>query len=769
MKKLLAILMVCLLALPSAAFAANDGVYSAQAAGFGGAVTVHVTVEGGKIAACTAEGNETPSIGGAALDTLTAAIVAANSAEIDGVAGATITSDAVKAAAAACLAQAEGVEVPALEAKLADGVYTAEGYGFEMAVSNKVVVTIEGGKIAAIAYGEDCGDTPPMLDAVEKHLFPRVIEAQSIGVDSISGATATSGAVKAAIADCLTQALTAAGCDASAISVFKAVPEKKGGSEELTTQVLVIGMGGSGTYAALRAQEAGAQVLAIDKQARYGGTTALTSELGIINPQRVKEQYNNGEDFCDADAMRAAWDAYVDGDAKPELIDIYFEQSGPAFDWLVYEHGAQFDYAPQAGFTPTDVYKVKFQWLPNKDERNPMAPTYGYNKAEIAAYFDRFIADYTALGGEYMLETEAYDLIVEDGRITGAKAKNLVTGVEYTIHADAVILATGGFLGNAEMTNEYLSNEYFPLKGEWKIYGTVGNDGKMLKAAIDKGAATYNIGMPPEVHLSGTIDFLPAHEYGYEINTIPGTLDFNTGREMRWTVADLPLMMGVSADSLAVGMNGKRFTSETGIAMLDPWIAGPNYFSIWSAEQVDSIVNNGLATDVQGPAVGFLGHRGSIPSKTPLAQAYDVLEDAIERGYVVKADTVEALAQAIGLDAAALTATVETYNGYCAAGKDEEFGKDAALLTRIGEGPYYAIKMASYSYNTVAGLDINEKMQVLDTDGNVMEGLFAIGSDSAGVLFTEKKPYVTFGGANNAWALTSAYVLGPIVAEYVAK
>ena len=54
---------------------------------------------------------------------------------------------------------------------------------------------------------------------------------------------------------------------------------------------------------------------------------------------------------------------------------------------------------PQAGFTDVDVYKVKFQWLPNYDERNPQAPTYGYNKAEIATYFDRLVNDFTDLGG----------------------------------------------------------------------------------------------------------------------------------------------------------------------------------------------------------------------------------------------------------------------------------------------------------------------------------------------------------------------------------
>ena len=236
---------------------------------------------------------------------------------------------------------------------------------------------------------------------------------------------------------------------------------------------------------------------------------------------------------------------------------------------------------------------------------------------------------------------------------------------------------------------------------------------------------------------------------------------------MIWIVADLPLIMGVSSNSLAVAPTGKRFTGEYGIAMLDPWIAGPTYYSIWSAEQIDGIVNEGLKVDVVGPAVGFLGHRGSIPSGIPLPEAYDVLNIAIDRGYVFKADTIEELAGQIGVDPAALAETVTTYNGYCESGEDAEFGKPASDLVMIGEGPYYAIKMASYSYNTVAGLDIDAQFRVLNTEGQPIEGLYALGSDSAGVLFTEKKPYVTFGGANNGWALTSAYVAGPIIAGYV--
>jgi fumarate reductase flavoprotein subunit len=280
------------------------------------------------------------------------------------------------------------------------------------------------------------------------------------------------------------------------------------------------------------------------------------------------------------------------------------------------------------------------------------------------------------------------------------------------------------------------------------------------------GAATYSIGMPPEVHMSGSAMFIP-HSYGFPINKVEGQTSFVTGKQSVWSVADLPMFLGITPDSLAVGMDGKRFASETGVAMLDPWIAGPNFYSIWSSDQINDIRDNGFKYPLAGVSAGFLGYTGDIPVNTPLPEAYDVLNAGIEMGFIFKADTIEDLAKAINVDPSALKNTVETYNSYCAKGKDEEFSKDPQFLTAIGQGPYYAVKMASYSYNTCAGLDVNTKLQVLDTSGQPIEGLFCVGSDSAGVLFSEKKPYVTYGGANNGWALTSGYVCGESVAEYV--
>ena len=653
------------------------------------------------------------------------------------------------------------------KAMMAPGTYTAQAYGFSMSYPDILNVTVSENAIESIAFDEESGSTSSMIDAVAATMFPRILENQSVNVDIIGGATVTSVAARTAIEDCIKQAIVAAGNEDSAIDAFKKAQEKAGGSEEIETQVLVIGMGGGGTYTALRAAENGADVLVIEKQGRYGGTTALTSEIQSINPPRVKEKYNNGEDFTDADAMYQAWTEYTEGDAKKEMLDLYFENSGPAFDWLALDHGAMFDFEPKPGFTPADWYKVKFQWYPNSSPEHPGAPILGYNKREIASYFDKLVKDFTDLGGEYMLETEAYELLTDDtGSVVGAKAKNRITGIEYTIKADAVVIATGGFLGNREMTKEYLSDEYYPLKGAWKIYGSYGNDGKMIQSAFDIGAASYNIGMAPEVHMSGSDMFIP-HSYGFAINKVEGQTSFNTGKQSVWSVADLPMFLGITPNSLAVNVQGERFTAETGVAMLDPWIAGPNFYSIWSSEQINDVRDNGFKHFLGGVSSGFLGYTGDIPVNTPLPEAYDVLDAGIEMGFIFKADTIEELAKAIEIDSSALKNTVETYNNYCANGKDEQFNKDAQFLETIGEGPYYAVKMASYSYNTCAGLDVNTKLQVLDTSGEPIEGLFSVGSDCAGVLFTEKKPYVTYGGANNGWVLTSAYVCGEAVANYV--
>jgi fumarate reductase flavoprotein subunit len=200
--------------------------------------------------------------------------------------------------------------------------------------------------------------------------------------------------------------------------------------------------------------------------------------------------------------------------------------------------------------------------------------------------------------------------------------------------------------------------------------------------------------------------------------------------------------------------------------MLDPWIAGPAFYSIWSDTQINKIAEEGF--DALNGTI-FFGSGTCVDNGVPIPNTDKVLDAAVAAGIMVKADSVEDLAAQLGMEPETLVKTVETYNGYCEAGVDEQFGKPAEFLDKVEGETYYAVKMFSYAYGSCGGLDINEHFQVLKTDGETaINGLYAVGTDSMGVLFTDKKPYVTYGGVNNSWGLTSGMLLGRELAEAAA-
>lgn len=743
------------------------GTYEATAQGYGGSVTVTMTVDADSITDVKVVGeNETEGVGSKAIEQLPGAILEAQSCEVDGIAGATFSSDAVLAAAKDCLAQASGTQAEPASVKMAPGTYTGQGTGFRVSEPITVNVTVSENEILDIQVDQvNTSEKPSILQSVVDLMLPRILENQSVAVDAITGATASSNGVKQAITDALTQALEAGGSDASAISAFQTAPAKSTETITLDTDVLVVGMGGSGVAAALSAAENGASVLAIDKAGKYGGTSELTSGPMAINvPSQVEAEIADwpnpvtgetetkpaGADLIDAEALYEDWLAYttIDGvqTAKPEMIRIMIDESGYTDDWLT-QYGFSFD--PAIGFAGNS-------WA-------AFTPHTGA-KALTESFFDSVIGHFEEMGGSYMLETEAYDLIYDEAtnQVTGVLARSTADGTEYVINAKAVVLATGGYAGSAEMEETYLSNEYYPLKGAWKQFGMQQNDGKMIQAAIDDGAGTYNISVPPMVHVGGVDGFLS----GYEAVPIEGQISSSTGRPAVWSVADIPLNMAISSNTLAVGADGKRFTSETALSMFNPWISGPHFYSIWGNEQIQDLIANGFDEVPYGPSTNYLGYGSSIPAGVPLPETEEILQAAIDAGYVYKADTIAELAEKMGFDPEVLEATVEEYNSYCATGVDEAFGKDAQYLAAVEGGPYYGIVGSSYCYSTCGGLDINTDFQVLLADGETpMGGLYAVGTDSMGVLFSEAKAYVTYGGAAQGWAYTSGRLAGQVVAE----
>jgi len=508
---------------------------------------------------------------------------------------------------------------------------------------------------------------------------------------------------------------------------------------EYTADVVVVGMGGSGTAAALSAAEHGLKVIAIDKAAKWGGTAMVTSgPMGINVPSQVKAEIPAwqdpiarqtrvkaaGEKLVDEEALYKDWVDYtkVDGvqDSKPEIIKEIMDRSGGVIDWL---GGYGFKFTPAVGF-------VGGKWA--------IFTSYVGNKALTEDFFAAAYKKFTdEMGGRYLLETEATKLLMKDGKAVGVLAKSRDGGT-VTIHARAVVLATGGFGGSEALLKKYLGES-------WKLYGMAQNKGAGILMATEQGAATKNINMPPMSHF-----------------VAPYTIITKFDNPMD---NDIPYGMVCSPEVMAVDQSGARFVNEEDIAM-NAYKVGAKYFTIFSKEQIDILREKGFAAAASGRYLS----QGGVKANVPLANIDQVMEEGIKQGFIYKADSIKGLVAAINngrMTEKALLASIEGY-GAGPSGQDP-FKKPAQRFERLGapvkDSAYYvAVTGAPYIYSVCGGLDVNAKMQVLKAGNQVLGGLYAVGTDSMGVLFTDKKGYANYGGVAQGYAYTSGKIAGEEIA-----
>lgn len=747
-----------------AAQGAQEQTYSATAQGFGGEVTVTLTVKDGTLVDVRAEGkDETQGVGSRAIEELPARMLEQDSVEVDGVSGCTFSSSAVLKAAKQAWAEATGTQVQAADIKMAPGTYTGVGQGYAVIGDLKLDVTVSETEIVSVTTADSGRETITMYNSAFDTIIPRIIEHQSLSVDAICGATSSSNGIKSAIADALKQALKAGGSDESAIDGFYVEVPKSEKHEEMDVDVLVVGLGSAGCAAAMSAVEtqiaAGEEVsvLAIEKTGKYGGTSELTGSPMGVNPQKYAEEYNNGEDYVDAEAFREDWYRYAEGDAKEEMIDLFIDSSGDTIDWLVYDHGFYFCEPRKEKETEFRVC-MDYVWNGKKVEGYEYPRSFGNREESVRTYFESIMEDYEEAGGKYMLETEGYQLIYDaaSNTVTGVLAKG-ADGTEYTIHAGAVILATGGFAGNTEMMEQYVTQP----TGEgaaWGILGYAGNDGKMIASALDIGAGTYNIDIVPVCHYNAIATILR----DYPVYEVEGTLDLRTNRPNTWSLNDVPMAFASNPEALWVNVKGERATNEAAFHV--SWKMGADYWAIWGEDQIRSIEENGFATI--SPRRGY--DQGGAPKETPIPEMEEILQKCEALGTLYTAQTPEELAEKVGVPVETLTATIERYNEQCRAGVDEDFGKGAEVLQELTGGKLYAFKCKNYTYGTAGGLDVDTDLNVLLTDGATkINGLYAAGYDCSGVLYNSEKSYVDYGGAALGWGFTSGRLAGANAVEYI--
>lgn len=687
------------------------GTYTATAAGHEDGITVTITVDANSITAVDLDlSNETPTIGGLQGDALTEQIMEAQSADIDGVSGATETSDGVKRAVADCLKQAQGI-TDSEKTPLTDGTYSGTAASFGLTGMMTCEVTIADGAISDIQVTEETdSDTGEWFASAESLLIPRIVEQQSLAVDAITGATTSSNAIRS----CVASAIDAAGGDSNE---WYTEIEKK--TETVTLEdydVIVVGLGGSGTLAYCAAAQEGASVFGIEAAGKVGGNAVCTYGPMAINSEYLKNLYTNGEDYIDADAVYNTWIDYVGSEEKADIIHEAVYQSGTALDYYV----ENFDFSFEGGLLGSFVVPEWTQlWcVYTADDNNTSWNVLGPNKTfQFTRALD--IANGLNDKNQYMTELTATELIFDDdGAVTGVRAE-YYDGTTYEIYGKSVILATGGFLGNDEMMEEYLGSTVNSM-------GVTVNKGTGIQMGLSAGGDTYMIGTLPMVHISQVANLIRTDDLTADQKAILSALALTTDQTMITTEGEL------------WGNSNQSGTEDEGITVEIVFAPEYKYYVVYTQEDIDNIRSNGLSETQSQATSQFLSQGGTLPEAgTPVSDIDQILTVGEEYNDVIKADSLSALAEALGCDEATLSASLD--------------GNDTT---------YYAVPCCSYAYGTVGGLNIDANMNVLKEDGTPIANLFAVGQDSEGVCNVDGKAYTPWAGQAQSWTFVSGLIAG---------
>ena len=459
--------------------------------------------------------------------------------------------------------------------------------------------------------------------------------------------------------------------------------------------VVIIGAGGAGLSAALEAAAQGAEhVVVLEMTGKTGGSLNFTS--GSMSAANTIIQQEDGiEDTVEsyiADILKTGSD--FGGKPSVELVTEFCNEDTAVFNWL-YENGLKdctFSTDKQgrrAVFAPEHaLYSI-----PRTYKCRAKDPTQ-YKSAAHEVLDTMLKADERIT---VVYNTKATELRANDkGQVLTVVAEGPDGEVTYTAKR-GVIVCTGGYSANGKLMAKYVENGEYYLAG-----GPASADGNGLLLMQKVGAALNEEAMSA----------IPTFPMGLvsrdnpKTGTIASTYTWKTG-------------------GIVVNQNGERFCNETE--------SNPSIREV-ALEEQPGAVQYDIFTD---KIVEDLRAAGS-------AYFYDAYfaEDTMPGAHVkVTADSIEELAEKIGVPAENLKATIESYNAAVEAGGTDEFGRlyDGTTnaynlaVNKIEGEKYYAIRLHALCVMTLGGITANADMQVLDEAGNAIPGLYAAGEVVGGI------------------------------------
>lgn len=471
--------------------------------------------------------------------------------------------------------------------------------------------------------------------------------------------------------------------------------------------VVVMGSGVSGLTAALTAAESGAKVVVFEKLRSLGGTSNFLKGTFAVESHWQRQRYvTYGRDEAFKEIME-----YGHWRNNPRLVRAIVNQSASTISWL-------------------ESYGVEIAEVTINMVNAPQ--TYHIIRGEGAAVVKALSTKAREMGIEIILGTPVTQILKSNDGIAGVVVEGEEDDVR--VQASAVVIASGGYLNNKEWVKKYAG---FELEKNLQPVGNVEKMGDGIRMAWELGAAEEGIGIVELFRIG------------------PMRQEIGTGGRISFIIMQ---------PDLWVNQAGERFCDE-GITHYDTSEGNAN------ARHKEGYTYNIFDDEVKRRVMEDGVDKGVSPDILPgdLLEDFDKdLKAALENitTEVFEGDSVEELAEKAGMDPAVLRHTVDEYNSFCAKGHDDLFAKDPKYLRPLVGPKYYAVKAYTVCLGTMGGIQINEKTEVVDKNGEIIPGLYAVGFDAGGMYGNDYCMKVA-SGLCSAFAMNSGRIAGRNAAGYV--
>ncbi len=562
-----------------------------------------------------------------------------------------------------------------------DGTYTGVGTGYIGEV--QLDVTITDSKIESIEVVSS-EETESYSQPVFENLIPMIIEHQSVNVDAISGSTGASTAV----VDAVKAALKEAGATEEQF-MAEVVLEAE---EDLVVDadVVIVGAGGAGLSAAIEAAYTGAKVVIVEATGITGGNTSRAT--GGMNAAKTTVQDTNefAQEAGVLKQIETARDLYPELD---ELTDVVEQQYN--------EYLAN----PEGYFDSVEMFKLD-----------------------------------TLVGGGNLNDPTLVDTLVNNSSSTidwlvGIGAKMDLVGsfggasvmrIHKPVNDEGQSVAVGSYIvpilsdvateAGVEIIYNTRANEI--LMEDGKAVGVVGMNGEQTVTVNAKSViiATGGFGANSDM----VVEYAPQLE---------GFVTTNAVNTVGDGIAMVEAVGGALVDMEYIQIHPT--VEQASSALITEGLRGDGAILV-NQSGVRFYDEVGTRNDVSAAIIAQEGSYAYLIIDQKMVDASAVIAGYITKGLTIEGETVAELAENMGTDAATLEETISTWNSYLADGADPDFGR-TSFAEALDTGKYYAIKVAPGVHHTMGGVQINTEAQVVDAEGNAIEGLFAAGEVTGGI------------------------------------